>query len=74
MMNFVNLPDILEEDDDLDVLEFVVHGIPRQIYERKNYFDAFDEVAFRRRFRLSRASVLCLLEEIERELEYPHDM
>jgi hypothetical protein len=69
----INL-DILEEDDDLDVLEFLENGIPRQIYERNNYFDTLDEVAFRRRFRLSRPIVLHLLIQIEYELEYPLDM
>ena len=59
MMNFVDLPDMLEVDD-LNVLEFVVHVIPRQIYERINYFDMFDEVAFRRRFRLSIELVFCI--------------
>jgi hypothetical protein len=44
--------DIHEADDDLDVLEFLENGIPRQIYERNNYFDTLDEVAFRRRFML----------------------
>jgi hypothetical protein len=38
LAEMINL-DIHEEDDDLDVLEFLENGIPRQIYERNNYFD-----------------------------------
>jgi hypothetical protein len=51
LAEMINL-DIHEGDDDLDVLEFLENGIPRQIYERNNYFDTLDEVAFRRRFML----------------------
>jgi hypothetical protein len=51
LAEMINL-DIHEEDDDLDVLEFLENGIPRQIYERNNYFDTLDEMAFRRRFML----------------------
>jgi hypothetical protein len=51
LAEMINL-DIHEEDDDLDVLEFLENGIPRQIYERNNHFDTLDEVAFRRRFML----------------------
>jgi hypothetical protein len=38
LAEMINL-DIHEEDDDLDVLEFLENGIPQQIYERNNYFD-----------------------------------
>lgn len=31
--------DVLEDDDELDVLELVLVGIPRKINKRKNYFD-----------------------------------
>jgi hypothetical protein len=51
LAEMINL-DIHEEDDDLDVLEFLENGITRQIYERNNHFDTLDEVAFQRRFML----------------------
>jgi hypothetical protein len=56
LAEMINL-EIYEEDDDVDVLEFLENGIPRQIYERNNYFDTLDEVAFRRRF----FDVICLV-------------
>jgi hypothetical protein len=47
LAEMINL-DILEEDDDLNVQIFFENRIPRKIYERNNYFDTLDEVAFRR--------------------------
>ncbi|XP_063913017.1 putative nuclease HARBI1 [Zophobas morio] len=64
-----------EEDvEDVEVLDFIFNGLPRQLYTRHNHFDTLDDAAFRRRFRLSRACVLDLLISIERELEFPSDM
>ncbi len=68
---------IFEENEDIDdlfVLDFLENRIPRQIYERSHYFDTLDEVAFRRRFRLSRESVLYILDIIQEHLEYPYDV
>lgn len=38
--------DVLEDDDELDVLELVLVGIPRKINVRKNYFDTCDDLNF----------------------------
>lgn len=57
--------------DDEDKLNFLNFGIPRQIYDRTNYFNTLDEVSFQRRFRLSKEAVLFLLNLIEKDLEYP---
>jgi hypothetical protein len=46
------------EDDDLEVLDFIENGLPRQIYVRQHYFEDLDEGTFRRRFRLTKK--LCI--------------
>ncbi|KAG5899824.1 hypothetical protein JTB14_012295 [Gonioctena quinquepunctata] len=68
----------LEEDifleDDLDILEIIEFGFPRRIYERSNYFQDMNELTFFKRFRLLKGTVLRLMEIIEDQLEYPHDL
>ncbi|CAH1366211.1 unnamed protein product, partial [Tenebrio molitor] len=48
--------------------------LPRQVYVRNNYFDSYDNVNFRRRFRISKQCCLNLLVIIEERLEYPSDI
>ena len=43
----------IADDDDLEVLDLVEYGVPRQIYLRQNYFDELNAVTFRKRFRLT---------------------
>lgn len=62
--------DILFGDDD----DFDDVRIPRQIYERANYFDSFEELVFFQRFRITKPTALSILELIEHEIEYPFDM
>lgn len=75
-MDLVNIE--LEEEifleDDLDILEIIDFGFPRRIYERSNYFQVMDELTFFRRFRLLKETVLRIMEMIEDQLEYPHDL
>lgn len=66
--------DVIEDDDEIDVLNLIVYGIPRQIYERANYFHSFDELNFFKRFRLTKDTVIYVLAQIENELEYPYDL
>lgn len=61
-------------EDDVEVVEIIEFGLPRQIYTRANYFDTFDDVSFRRRFRLTKECVHNLLILIEHRLEYQHDL
>jgi hypothetical protein len=61
------------EDDDLEVLDFIENGLPRQIYARQHYFENLDEGTFRRRFRLTKNCVYQLLTMIEDQLEYTTD-
>lgn len=49
--------DVLE-DDELDVFDLVVYGIPRNIHVRVNYLEKYDELIFFRRFRLQKQSVI----------------
>ncbi|KAK5644374.1 hypothetical protein RI129_005674 [Pyrocoelia pectoralis] len=67
--------DVLEEDDEevFVIIDLIEHGLPRQVYERADYFHQFDDAQFRRRFRLSRETVLFLLEHIEEHLEFPNN-
>lgn len=58
-------------EDDLEVLDLVDAGFPRQIYDRSNYFDNMDNLTFFRRFRLTKPTVLNILEQIEDHLEFP---
>lgn len=72
-MDMLNEIDFLD-DDDIEVLDLIEYGIPRQIYERNNYFHMLDEAGFYKRFRLSRPCVLnTVLPLIEHRLEYPYD-
>lgn len=61
--------DILEN---LDSLDNIVKR-PRIYKERRKYFEEYDDVDFCTRFRLSKESVLDVLELIEDKLEYPSD-
>ncbi|XP_008185493.1 putative nuclease HARBI1 [Acyrthosiphon pisum] len=60
---------VLEEEyDDLD--DIFVNRRPRFIKERTNDFENLDELDFVTRYRLSKKSVLHILERIEDQLEY----
>lgn len=69
--------DFMEElflEDDLDLLDIVDLGFPRRHYERQQHFEEMDELTFFRRFRLTKRTVLRILEMIEDDLEHPHDL
>jgi len=70
-MNFL---DIMEDDLDDEVV-MIIEGIPRprKVYIRNSLFDNLDDFNFRKRFRLSRQTVLALLAQIEDQLEFPYD-
>jgi len=57
-----------EEYDDFD--DILVNRRPRFIKERTNDFENLDELDFVTRYRLSKKSVLHVLERIEDQLEY----
>ncbi|XP_022172347.1 uncharacterized protein LOC111035137 [Myzus persicae] len=60
---------VLEEEyDDFD--DIFVNRRPRFIKERTNDFENLDELDFVTRYRLSKKSVLHVLEQIEDQLEY----
>lgn len=60
--------------DELDAINLIVNGLPRQIYQRTEYFHSFDENNFLLRFRLSKRTAINLLEQIEPQLEYPYNL
>lgn len=65
---------ILEDDDELDELNLIFFGVPRQVYQRADYFHTFDEHTFFRRFRVTKSTALLILNLIEAEIEYPYDV
>ncbi|KAJ8914128.1 hypothetical protein NQ315_016205 [Exocentrus adspersus] len=66
--------DDINEVQDVEEVELIEFGLPRQVYIRIDYFDVLDEASFRRRFRLSRECVHHLLAQIEHMLEFPHNL
>ncbi|KAI4455430.1 hypothetical protein MML48_9g00003661 [Holotrichia oblita] len=73
-MDLLNIAlDLEHDEDDWYIYEFIRFGIPRQLYERNNWFDDLCDVAFRKRFRISRECTLDILRQIENQLEYPYD-
>lgn len=65
--------DFLDNDDEIET-DFINFGLPRQIYTRSDYFSAFDEIGFQRRFRIKKEAVLFTLELIEDDLEHLTDL
>ncbi|KAK5638457.1 hypothetical protein RI129_012752 [Pyrocoelia pectoralis] len=61
-------------DDDLDILDIVEFGFPRKIYNRTNHFEDLDNLTFFKRFRLTKNTVLHLLELIEVDFEYDNNL
>lgn len=61
-------------DDDLEIIDIIENGFPRQIHQRRDYFDTMDNYTFFRKFRLYKDTVLSILERIDHELEYPNNL
>lgn len=68
-----NIFDFLDRLDAIDAIENIYHVFrrPRIYRERPDFFAKYDDVDFFRRYRLSKESVLFLLEKIEVFLEFP---
>lgn len=60
-------------EDDLEMLELVDVGFPRQIMIRNDHFNNMSELDFFRRFRLTKKTTVQVLEKIEQHLEYAHN-
>lgn len=64
----------LLNDEDEDIVEFIEEQRrPYIVNERYDAFNELDEVEFVRRFRLSKNTVLFILEQIEETIETPTD-
>lgn len=65
--------DFLDQLDAIDTIENInnVFRRPRIYRERPDFFAKYDDVDFFRRYRLSKESVLFLLEKIKVFLEFP---
>lgn len=72
MQNFIEAFD--EEIEFLEVLDYLEHGVPRQINHRSNYFETMDASTFRKRFRLSKETVLNILAQIEDDIRFTENM
>lgn len=64
---------IIEAVDNVDQVDLEVR-IPRQVYLRPDYFHSFSDEQFFSRFRLTKATTLWLLQQIENQLEFVNDM
>jgi len=60
---------VLSSSDDEDIIE-EFNRRERRFKQRINYFEELDDVEFKMRFRLTKASVLEILENIRDELEF----
>lgn len=69
------LSDFFENLEAIETVELIsnprLFTRPRIYRERPDYFTKYDEKDFFIRYRLSKDSVLFLLEQIEQHLEYP---
>lgn len=65
---------ILEEDNDIDEVNFIIHGIPRQIYIRNDYFNSFDDDKFYKRFRITKPTAQNIVAMIEIQIEFPYNL
>lgn len=64
----------LLNDEDEDIVEFIEEQRrPYIVNERYDAFNELDDVDFVRRFRLSKNTVLFILEQIEEAIETPTD-
>lgn len=64
----------LLNDEDEDIVEFIEEQRrPYIVHERYDAFNELDDVDFVRRFRLSKNTVLFILEQIEEAIETPTD-
>jgi hypothetical protein len=70
----VNMDDYDSDGDVLDVINFIEFDIPRTLYEGSHFFLTLDEVKFRKRFRLTKDTVMHILGQIDHNLEFPYDM
>ena len=62
----------MSSSDDEDILR-VVDRRPKRLKPRIEYFDDLDDIDFKMRFRLSKQSVLLVLNYIEADLEFPNE-
>lgn len=66
--------ELVRDDEELEELQFVMNGIPRQRFVRYDYFNSFNEENFRKRFRLTKDTTLFILDFIEQDIEHPYDL
>lgn len=62
------------EEDDLEVIDLVLYGIPRRVNIRPDYFHSLSDMEFFQRFRLRKETVLDILILIENDLEFIYDV
>lgn len=69
---------IMEGDYNLNMLEYLdeleeMTRRPRIFQSRRNFYEEYDEVSFKTRFRLSKSSAIHILGLIEDKLEFDND-
>lgn len=71
---FYKMETFLEDLEEIENLEIITnprfHYRPRIFRKRPNFFVKFDDIDFFKRYRLSKSSVIFILDKIEALLEY----
>ncbi|CAH1366551.1 unnamed protein product, partial [Tenebrio molitor] len=70
----MNLIMDVELFDDLEEIELIEFGIPRNINIRANHFNSLPDYKFFKKFRLTKESVMKILPLLENQLEFPLDI
>ncbi|KAJ8927985.1 hypothetical protein NQ314_008158 [Rhamnusium bicolor] len=60
--------------DDIDEVELIEFGIPRNILVRQDHCNSLPDYKFFKKFRLRKETVMFLLPFLEDRLEFPSDM
>lgn len=66
--------DLFWEGDDLDIVDIIDNGFPRRINQRAEYYFTMDDLGFFRRFRLTKPTVLNLLNQIQDVLTFDNNL
>ncbi|KAJ8914311.1 hypothetical protein NQ315_011298, partial [Exocentrus adspersus] len=70
----MEIEDEIIVEDDIDIIDIIDFGFPRRFFNRPNYIEEMDDMSFFRRFRLTKPTVIAVLELLEDQLEFDNDL
>ncbi|KAJ8912434.1 hypothetical protein NQ315_006100, partial [Exocentrus adspersus] len=70
----MEIEDEIIVEDDIDIIDIIDFGFPRRFFNRSNYIEEMDDMSFFRRFRLTKPTVIAVLELLEDQLEFDNDL